>query len=162
MRGNHNFIKRFNPTLCCNQHASTIAADDGDGAVQARVDQAIHDSFDVLPAATDDTVPESAESEGGRGEAPRLQEKGYHCGRPKMRSRPWLCRKRTMDAMGNCRRVNVWLGVWEWHEVDFEHLATGAAPDAAQHGQQVPATASAWVQWCSCRHHAASNISLAM
>ena len=74
VRGNHNFIKRFNPTLCCNKHAATIAADAGNGAVQARVAQAIHDCVYIQPAATDDAVPESAGSEYGRGEAPRRQE----------------------------------------------------------------------------------------
>ena len=74
VRGHHNFIKRFNPTLCCNKHAATIAADAGDGAVQARVAQTIHDCVDIQPAATDDAVPESAGSEYGSGEAPRRQE----------------------------------------------------------------------------------------
>ena len=71
VRGNHNFIKRFNPTLCCNKHAGTIAADAGDGAVQARITQTIHDCIDIQPAATDDAVPESAGNEYGRCEAPR-------------------------------------------------------------------------------------------
>ena len=74
VRGNHNFIKRFNPTLCCNKHAATIAADAGNGAVQARIAQAIHDCVYIQPAATDDAVPESAGSEDGSGEAPRRQE----------------------------------------------------------------------------------------
>ena len=42
-----------------------------------------------------------------------------------------------MDAMGNCRCVNVLVRVGVARG-DLKHLAAGATPDTAQHGQQIP------------------------